>query len=238
MALNRIFVILPVSKIAYLPGSEVNEFTGSSGRDTPNDLDGGYDNWCAVASFFDGDGCVQVGPKKDTLVVKLEFVDNWRLQLEQLLVFLHSGGISTGQIKKKKGGAHEFVIVRQAGVITAAVAMLATRCCFKKRRELEWVLQYFDDRLTGTDFIERMNDDVRCGNRTGKIRHADVPFSHSVGSRQRYLRIAMRRRVLTEEQKKQIVTDRSVGRVTLARLAAKYGVSITTIARALGSRKD
>jgi Mor family transcriptional regulator len=116
--------------------------------------------------------------------------------------------------------------------------MLATRCCFKKRRELEWVLQYFGDKLTGTDFIERLNDDVSCGNRTGKIRHVDIPYLHSEGSRQRYLRSAAKRRVLSEEQKRQIVIDRGFAGMTLARLAEKYDVSITTIARAVGNRMD
>ena len=227
-----------VSKTPILPRPDVDYVTRLSGGDETNNVDGGYDNWCAVASFFDGDGCVQVGPQKDTLFVKLEFSDNWRPQLEQLLAFLHSHGISTGQISKMSGGAYHFVIVRQAGVISAATAMLATRCCFKKRQELEWVLQYFGDRLTGTAFIERLNDEVRCGNRTGKIRHFEIPYLHSDGSRQRYLRIAAKRRVLTEEQKRQIVIDRSVGRMTLARLAAKYAVSITTIARVVGNRKD
>ncbi len=130
------------------------------------------------------------------------------------------------------------VIASRAGVIAAARAMLATQCCFKKRRELEWVLQYYENKLTGTAFIEKLNDDVICGNRTGKIRHVDVPFLHSDGGRQRYLRSAARRRVLTEEQKRQIVFDRGLAGMTLARLAAKYGVSITTIARAVGNRKD
>jgi hypothetical protein len=89
----------------------------SSGSKTSNDLGGGYDNWCAVASFFDWDGCVQAGPKKDTIFVKLEFADNWRPQLRD---FIRSKGISTGQIKKMKGGAFHFVVASQEGVISAA----------------------------------------------------------------------------------------------------------------------
>jgi hypothetical protein len=218
-------------------GAETDRLPGFSKSGEAKDLGGGYDNWCAVASFFDGDGCVVVGPKKDTLFVKLEFSDNWRPQLEQIQLFLHSQGISTGKIFKSKGGAYVFVVVRQDCVITAATAMLATTCCFKKRRELEWALQYFEDKLSGTDFIERLND-VNCGNRTGKIRHVDIPYLHSEGRRQRYVRMAAARRILTEEQKRQIVIERGLKGMTLARLAAKYSVSITSIARVVGTRRS
>jgi hypothetical protein len=238
VAFVRKLTVRPVSQDFMPRRADAHEVAGLSTDEVGNGPDGGYDNWCAVAAFFDGDGCVQAGPKKDTVFVKMEFADNWRPQLQQLQAFIRSRGIPTGEIKKMMGGAYHFVVASQEGVISAARAMLATRCCFKKRKELEWALQYFDDRLTGTAFIEKLNDNVSCGNRTGKIRHVDVPFLHSEGSKQRYFRSAARRRVLTEEQKRQIVIDRGLRGMTLAGLAAKYAVSITTIARVVGNRRD
>jgi hypothetical protein len=131
------------------------------------------------------------------------------------------------------------MIASQSSVVNAAYKMLEARgCIYKKRDELLWVLQYFNDEITGTQFIENLNGDIRRGNRTGKIREVDIPFFHTQGSRQRYLRSAITRRVLTDEQKRQIVIERACHRMTLARLAEKYRVSITTVARAVGNRQD
>ncbi len=193
-----------------------------------------YDNWCAIAAFFDGDGTVSASIRKDTVHIKLEFSDNWFPQIVQIRDFLVRQGVATTSIYLSKGHAFLFHISKRDGILLAARAMLNTHCLFKKRHELAWVVDYFEDKITGTDFIERLNDSVRAYNRTGKIRHADIPYVHSVGARQRYLRVASRRRLLSDEQKEQIAIDRWVSGMTYAALSSKYGVSITVVRRALG----
>ncbi|MDV3243597.1 MAG: hypothetical protein LYZ66_00310 [Nitrososphaerales archaeon] len=173
--------------------------------------------------------------RKDTVHIRLEFSDNWRPQIEQIKEFLNSQGIPTGGIHKMAGGAFALVVSAQSGLIKAVTKMLEhSGCLHKKRDELLAVLEYLTDRITGTEFMERLNRSDELGNRVGKIRHVRIPYTHAEGSRQRYERSATKRRLLTDEQKKQIVIDRQLGTMTYRELAAKYGVSITVIATALG----
>ena len=46
----------------------------------------------------------------------------------------------------------------------------------KKRRELRAVLDYFQDALTGDEFVQMMNAEVLSGQRTGKLREHGTPI--------------------------------------------------------------
>jgi len=52
---------------------------------------------------------------------------------------------------------------------------------FKKREELQAILDYFDNKTTGTQLIGMINESVEDGNRTGKIRKVDIPFTRQEG---------------------------------------------------------
>jgi hypothetical protein len=115
--------------------------------------------------------------------------------------------------------------------------MLAQTGCLHKKKELSRAVDYLEGRITGTEFIESLNESVRMKNRVGKIRRINVPFIYAVGLRQRYLRSAARRAVLTDEQKRQIAIERAANKLSYEQLAVKYNVSITTIARVLGAHR-
>jgi hypothetical protein len=123
-------------------------------------------------------------------------------------------------------------------ILLASKAMLAQEgCLYKKRTDLKSAVDYLEDRIAGSQFIEAINESVREGNRVGKIRQCGFPFIYSEGFRQRYVNSAATNRVLTDEQKKQIAIARTAGGLTYEKLAAQYGVSINTIARAVKGRR-
>jgi hypothetical protein len=57
------------------------------------------------------------------------------------------------------------------------MARKLTRYCTKKRPELEAVIDYYSNRITGDEFVGIMNSFVASGERTGKIREGGPPFT-------------------------------------------------------------
>jgi hypothetical protein len=143
-----------------------------------------YDNWCAVAGYFDGDGGLGVDVRKHTLHWVVNFVDNWPPQLWQIKLFLEKQGVRVGTLRRAGVGGFKIEVAAIESLKRCAEAMLETRCLFKKRRELEMMLDYFNGRVTGNDVIAFLNEEVRNGIRVGKLRlSSDVPCTYPEGLR-------------------------------------------------------
>jgi hypothetical protein len=98
----------------------------------------------------------------------LVWVDNSHGQLAQLRTFLQSSGIALGRVLKHGNGAYMLQIASPKSVLAAARLML--RFCFKKNRELQAVIDYYKNRITGTELLSIFNEMVRHRVRLGKIR--------------------------------------------------------------------
>ena len=117
-----------MSQITALPTTGANDVRIESPvAEATKGVHGGYNNWCAVEGFFDGDGTVYASPQKDILAIRLEFADNWLPQIRQLQAFINSKEITTGKIWKAKTNAYCFVVASQSGVVNAASKMLEAR---------------------------------------------------------------------------------------------------------------
>lgn len=192
-----------------------------------------YDNWCAVAAFFDGDGCVDIEVRKYTLHWVVSFTDNWRPQLLQIKQFLEAQGLDVGAIRPTGMGAVRFQVAAIESLIRFARGVLETRCLFKKREELQIMLAYFDGKVTGDQVIEFLNQEVRDGARVGKLRTTRLPFTYIVG--RRVYKKGCKRigpstlAVLTEEEKEEIRSRYVNQGLTMYQLAPLYEVSPSTI---------
>jgi len=110
---------------------------------------------------------------------------------------------------------------------------------FKKREELKAILDYFDNRITGTQLIEVINRSVEEGNRTGRIGKADIPFTREEGQpldkaekAEHAREMGMKNQVLSGEVLERIRSDYIAGVATNRELAKKYRVTPSTISRA------
>ena len=205
-----------------------------------------YDNWCAVAAYFDGDGSVFISKRQPHILgFVLEWSDNFRPQLTQLKEFLTTRGVVTGEVKRRKvENLHRLRVSSWKSVLKVGRAMLATRCMFKKRRELTAVVSYLGGDTTGNEVFSVLNDEVVRLQRVSKKRYAlDLPLSHPEGlliSRERIVMGAQKssklRAVLTRLQVDEIRERHDLG-ISQTKLAGSYGVSRTTIAKALGRVK-
>jgi len=139
-----------------------------------------YSDWSTLAGYFDGDRTVEFSGRFYTLHIRLAFDENWKPHLDGVKKFLELGRIKTGLVRKKESyNTWHVVVSNTPGVLEMAKNLV--RFCTKKREELEAVLDYFSDRITGDEFVSVINELVKKGERTRKMREGGPPFTHEEG---------------------------------------------------------
>ncbi len=100
-------------------------------------------------------------------------------------------------------------------------------------------------REEGSDFIEVLNESVRIGNRVGKTRVVDMPYTRVEGQALREkertehaYEMIRANTILTPNLIDEIRASLVSGEATNGELARKYGVSPATISRAIYGRSD
>jgi hypothetical protein len=197
----------------------------------------GYETWCAVAAYFDGDGNVDIALSKLTLRFRLLWADSWRKQTEQLKRFLESKGVTTEKIVYDKNGANHLSVGRIDAMRIAALEMLRSGCSYKKRRELRALLAYYENKLTGDQVVREFNECVRLGVRSGYMRTSNLPLTYR-GARVLQSRLtgaAARgvRQKVDEALRARLLDERARQGSSLQALASKYRLSKSTISRVL-----
>ena len=139
-----------------------------------------YRSWSTLTGYFDGDGTVEFSIHTFILKIRLAFDENWKPHLEGLKLFLEERGIRCGAVRRKDGyNTWHVVISNIEGVMLMAKRMLPYSA--KKRVELKAVLDYYEDKITGDQFVALMNRMVLIGERTGKDRGRGPVFPYSYG---------------------------------------------------------
>jgi hypothetical protein len=202
-----------------------------------------YTTWERVGGYFDGDGNVGIEVVKYVLRFKLRFSDTWRPQIGTIRNFLCLRGINTTNIQHQvsEGRLDAFRIDVNAldGVLKAAKAMLPF--CVKKAEDLRITIDYLEGKITGNQAIERFNEEVRIGRRSGFIREPRLPLTRKEGLRQAGLENARNAREayavnVSAEIQSSIRKDHGELGPGHIRLSRKYGYSVSVIRRILGER--
>lgn len=141
---------------------------------------GGYTSWAQVGGYFDGDGCIHL--RTDSPVVlrfALVWVDNYYEQLSQLRSFLCSRNIVLGSVLEQGIGVFRLQIASPRFALVAAKEMVPF--CFKKKEELKILIDYYEDRVTGTEAVSNINEMVRRRIRLGGLRTVRIASKYSEG---------------------------------------------------------
>jgi len=215
-----------------------NNQAGDARRDS-----GQYTSWEQVAGYFDGDGNVGVEVVKYILRFKLRFSDTWKAQILTIKIFLSQVGISTSalwhEVREGRHDAYRIEVSSIAGVLSAAKAMLPF--CVKKAEDLQILIDYLEGTITGNQAIERFNEEVRTGRRSGFIREPTLPQKRMEGLRVKQLENAKKARaahavLVSDAIQKEIRKDHWRHKLGHIRLSKKYGYSVSVIRRILGAR--
>lgn len=201
-----------------------------------------YISWKQVSGYFDGDGNVGVEVVRYILKFKLRFSDTWRRQIESVRTFLNREGISTSAVwhERRDGRLEAFRVEVSAvsGVLRASKAMLPF--CVKKAEDLRILVEYLEGRLSGNEAIERFNEEVRVGRRSGFVRELTLPYTRADGLRIKKHANASRARAahvvhVGMATQREIKTDHWKHRLSFVKLSKKYGYSVSVIRRVLGA---
>jgi hypothetical protein len=201
-----------------------------------------YQDWRQIAGYFDGDGCVDFDSGKWVLFPKFTFTDNYFPLIEMLKTFLVSHGIQTQDVSFFMG-AWRLGVAQSTSLLRMAVMMWPH--CSKKRAEVKTFIDYLQNRITGSDFVQVLNESVRSGNRTGKIRTASIPYTREQGQVLRKQEVVEQakmmgcgNRVLSDDLANEIRIAFASGRFSQGKLALMYGVGDSTISRTIWGRKE
>ena len=190
-----------------------------------------YPSWEQLAGYFDGDGSVSIFIWKFVVSFYLDFADQCREQLEQMVGFLRRQGIRTGMVRKmSNSAAYSLRIADQESVVKMAESMV--QFCFRKRAELVTLLEYRKlGIITGSEVQYRYARFVEIGfrERHGKRSFIPMPWAFSVGFRRSRMgrRREARKRwpVLSEAQKQEARKRHNVFGETITELSLFYDIS-------------
>ena len=104
---------------------------------------------------------------------------NYRPHIEMVREFGVSEDVRPWNIYLDTSNAWKIRVSRGDSVHLMATMMLPY--LFKKKDEVKAVIDYLDSRITGSNFVEVLNESVRIGNRVGKIRIVDMPYTREEG---------------------------------------------------------
>jgi hypothetical protein len=205
-------------------GSE-GEVRSASG----NDAAPKYTSWAQVSGYSDGDGSVEIKVNDWVLWFALKWVDNWRPQLNQLHDFLAINEIRSSFYHRE--GAWQLSVLGIGDVIRAAKGIIPFTS--KKRAEFVAVVDYLEDKITGSQAIEVFNKEVVQGQRIGRLREANLPYTRKHGLELGRLRKSEILSALTTSQKKDVIRLHNDLGVSASELAIRYGVKMHVIRRVL-----
>jgi hypothetical protein len=198
----------------------------------------GYRDWRQVAGYFDGDGNVNVSISKFTLHLELDFTDTDKYQIAQLASFLKTNDVQAPSIvvyEPKRGRkSYNLRVTGIRNVLRAASSMLPYS--FKKSAELSLCASYLQDEISGRDVVNRLNELVRLGVRSGLIRRGDhLNFTHSEGVWRSRINgsdaAARANSKFSESQKRRIRRLHGHGHYSSGELARRFRASENTILR-------
>jgi hypothetical protein len=136
-----------------------------------------------VAAFFDGEGSINLSPGAYSVGVSLRFSQVDRNVLDEIARFLRSAGVSGIGVyvgdRTRRHAIHVLVVGSNDGVVLALTMMVPYLRV--KSEQAKRTLDYLQDRITGNQYIEAMNAEVRAGRRAGKIYAVNQPFKRSEG---------------------------------------------------------
>lgn len=193
-----------------------------------------YHDWRQVAGYSDGDGCNHVYYSRYTLRFTVTWCDSTLQQLSQLRTFITSCGIRPAPKITFTSGAYVLIIGDQAEVLKTATELLPF--VFKKKDEFQTIVDYLEDRITGTEVFKRFKAlqdlGMREKNRYPSNGEINIPYRRSEGH-MLGKSTGGRPRILSMAQIREIQYARNTLRETLEHLAAKFGVSTFTVKSAL-----
>jgi len=187
----------------------------------------GYSTWQQVAGYFDGDGSPKVHINVFTITVEVSWSDKDVEILEHLRAFLRIYGVF-GVLGKFRTGERLYyeLSVSEGNNALNAMEMMMPHLD-KKWSQVRGAVDYLENRITGDEFIQILNEAVRTKKRSSDLVTRSMPYTKSQGKRMRGDRPHLR--LLTRDQVVVIRHQKEVLGMSYSELGKIYGVHPSTI---------
>src|SRR6267143_2716877 len=210
----------------------MNQFPRTSRRvgqdDMPMDTSTEYRTWGEIAAYFDGDGALKVHTGMYVLTLEGSFSDQDLEQVRAVDLFLKKRGILgclSKYVNKKSGPYYELGIPEGQNLVLMLKRMLPHS--IKKRSQIRAAIDYLENRTTGNEFVEAMNEAVRYRKRSSEIKFPNLPLKKREGVLAARRSARSGKRALNHDELLMLKRDRESG-MTWVALGKKYHVDSST----------
>jgi hypothetical protein len=193
-----------------------------------------YTTWEQVAGYFDGDGSLKVHTGVYALPIGVSWTDQDSEQIEHVKEFLAREGVigRMGETRQRGQTYYELHVAQSGKALVALKRMLAL--VDKKESQVRAGIDYLENRITGEQFTEKLNEAVRLGKRSSPIRNLKMPYTKEEGVRLARANARLGKgRALTAGQIRAMKEDRDSLGLTFRELSNIYGVAPSTAQRSL-----
>ena len=189
-----------------------------------------------MAGYFDGDGSVNIDPTMFTIIASADWADTYKPQLDRLRTFLTRNGISPSMVYPLKSAkpVWHLRLSERGGLRVVLRRMLPF--LDKKRDQVEAIIQYYANKITGEQLVEQFNQANRNGTRSGFIKKVEIPFTREDGlslakivAAQRWVTVP---KLTAYMLRKALINHRRFG-ISYRKIAAEDQTSTSTLRRAL-----
>ena len=206
---------------------KVEEEKALGGRHSCNQR--AYTTWEQVAGYFDGDGSLKVHTGVYALPIEVSWTDQDSKQIEHVKEFLAMEGVigRMGETRQRGKTYYELHVAQSGKALVALKRMLPL--VDKKESQVRAGIDYLENRITGEQFIEKLNEAVRLGKRSSPIRNLKMPYTKEQGVRLARSNPRLGKgRALPAEQIRAMKKDRDSFGLTFCELSKIYGVAPST----------
>jgi hypothetical protein len=141
----------------------------------------GYSTWEQVAGYFDGDGSPKVHVGVYAITLTVSWSDQDREILEHINQFLSQRGIvgKIGQFRRGHSVYYELHVSEGRNALLVLKEMLPH--LDKKWSQVKAAIDYMENRITGNQFVEVLNDAIFAKKRSSSLRVAKLPYTKHQG---------------------------------------------------------
>jgi hypothetical protein len=193
----------------------------------------GYSTWEQVAGYFDGDGCPKVHVGVYAITVTVTWSDQYREMLQRINQFLSQKGVvgKMGRFRRGQSVYYELHVSEGRNALRVLKEMLPH--LDKKWSQVNAAINYLENRITGNQFIEVLNEAIRTHQRSSSIKVVNLPYTKRQGKHIGKSKGGRKGRVMTQNQIIDAKVKRNLRGLTFRELAEIYDVAPSTIHRSL-----
>jgi hypothetical protein len=133
-----------------------------------------------VGGFYDGEGAVSIHVRLYSIDIQTSFTQAYHPLLEGVKAYFDKQGILGGHLyREQERRISRLAFVSNEAVLRMLLHLLPVLTV--KKLQAQAAIDYLSDKLTGSEFLAIMNQEIDHGRRRGRKHYEELPWSRSLG---------------------------------------------------------